>query len=222
MQLKWFHVKEFQSVQDSGRVDVAEIACLVGKNEAGKTALLRALYRLSPIVEAEGKFDVTHDYPRVEVEDYRHAVEAGECEVAVPIKAGFLLDAKELAEVEGLFGPQCLGGDPELTVSKNYDDKCFFELSADQPKALAHLVDKAGFSQPIREAIKSIPRTVNDLLTALQGQEQTEEVKRVTEILKVIETRGVNGYIYDKILAPNEPKFLYFDEYYQNDGAREY
>lgn len=101
MQLKWFHVKEFQSVQDSGRVDVADIVCLVGKNEAGKSALLRALYRLNPIVEAEGKFDVTHDYPRVEVEDYRLAVEAGEREVAVPIKAGFVLDAKELAEVEG-------------------------------------------------------------------------------------------------------------------------
>jgi AAA15 family ATPase/GTPase len=47
MKLKSFQVKEFKSVWDSGLVDVAQITCLVGKNEAGKTALLQALYRLS-------------------------------------------------------------------------------------------------------------------------------------------------------------------------------
>lgn len=108
--------------------------------------------------------------------------------------------------------------DSELTLSKNYDNKRSFELEVDQPKALAFLVDKAGFSQPILEAIKSVSRTADDLLTALQAQEQTEEVKRVTEILNVIKTGGVNGYIYDKMLASNEPKFLYFDEYYQMTG----
>jgi ABC-type cobalamin/Fe3+-siderophores transport system ATPase subunit len=63
MKLKWFHVREFQSVRDSGRIEVGEISCLVGKNEAGKSAMLRSLYRLNPVIEAEGQFDVTLDYP---------------------------------------------------------------------------------------------------------------------------------------------------------------
>jgi ABC-type cobalamin/Fe3+-siderophores transport system ATPase subunit len=44
--------------------------CLVGKNEAGKTALLEAIYRLNPIIETDGNFDVTDDFPRSTVEDY--------------------------------------------------------------------------------------------------------------------------------------------------------
>ena len=107
MQLKWFHVREFQSVLDSGPIDAGEITCLVGKNEAGKSALLRALYRLNPVVAVDSKFDVTLDYPRMEVEDYRHAVEAGEREAAVPITGGFALDEDELANIHAAFGPDC-------------------------------------------------------------------------------------------------------------------
>ncbi len=92
MKIKWFHVREFQSVRDSGRITVGEIACLVGKNEAGKTALLRALYKLNPIVESEGNFDVTRDYPRMEVEDYRIAVAAKQRTHAIPIQACFCLE----------------------------------------------------------------------------------------------------------------------------------
>ena len=43
MKLKSFRVTNFQSVFDSGPVDTGEITCLVGKNEAGKSAILKAL-----------------------------------------------------------------------------------------------------------------------------------------------------------------------------------
>jgi AAA15 family ATPase/GTPase len=42
MKLQSFRVTEFQSVKDSGVIKVDDIACLVGKNEAGKSALLKA------------------------------------------------------------------------------------------------------------------------------------------------------------------------------------
>lgn len=71
MRLKWFRVQEFQSVKDSGVANVDDITCLVCKNEAGKTALLKALYRLNPIVETESLFDVIIAYPSMDVEDYR-------------------------------------------------------------------------------------------------------------------------------------------------------
>ena len=61
MKLKSFRVREFLSVQDSGPIEVDDIACLVGKNEAGKSALLKALYRLNPVVTSEGTFSVTLD-----------------------------------------------------------------------------------------------------------------------------------------------------------------
>ena len=54
MRLTKVHVTEFKSVYDSTPFEVGDITCLVGKNEAGKTAVLEALYRLRPIVEEEG------------------------------------------------------------------------------------------------------------------------------------------------------------------------
>ena len=71
MKLKSFTVTNFQSIRGSNPVEVGDVTCFVGKNEAGKTALLKALYRLNPIVEADASFNVTDDYPRVAVECYR-------------------------------------------------------------------------------------------------------------------------------------------------------
>src|SRR6185437_16962363 len=105
MQLKWFEVRDFQSIRNSGRITVSDITCLVGKNEAGKSALLKALYKLNPVVAAEGNFDVTNDYPRMDVEDYRHAVEAGKRRVAVPITACYVLNEEEIAAIAEKFGP---------------------------------------------------------------------------------------------------------------------
>lgn len=211
MKLKCFEVKEFKSVWDSGPVDAAQITCLVGKNEAGKTALLRALYRLNPVVEEEGKFDVTLDYPRMQVEDYRHEVESGEREVGVPIRATFTLD-DELDDIANLFGPEAVAS--EVTLSKNYENKLTFWLSADDTKALSYLVKAADLSEQTREAAPD----VDELTTVLNDEEQTEEVKRLLEILTAVKTRGVSGYVYDTFVKPRLPKFLYFDEYYQMTG----
>lgn len=48
MRLISFHVKTFRNVLDSTEVDVGDVTCLVGKNEAGKSAVLQALHTLNP------------------------------------------------------------------------------------------------------------------------------------------------------------------------------
>ena len=85
MRLKSVHVREFKSVHDSGEFETGDVTCLVGKNEAGKTAVLEALYRLCPVIDSHGKFDVTHDYPRTDVEDYEQLIETGDREPATVV-----------------------------------------------------------------------------------------------------------------------------------------
>ena len=216
MKLKWFHVREFQSVRDSGRVNVDDITCLVGKNEAGKSALLKALYRLNPVVAAEGKFDVTTDYPRMDVEDYRHAVESGKRSEATPIVACYELD-EETAEIEKVFGPGCIST-PELTLTKSYSNARSFTLTVDSNKALTYLFDQADLVEAARTAAKAAIPSVDSIIAALAAQEQTEEVTRLAGILAKIKARNLNGYIYDVFIAPAEPEYLYFDEYYQMTG----
>ena len=64
MKLKSVQVKNFKSVEDSTPFEICPVTCLVGKNEAGKTSLLEALYKLNPDVEELGEFDVLLEYPR--------------------------------------------------------------------------------------------------------------------------------------------------------------
>ena len=58
MKLREYTVREFRSIWDSGSIKVDDqTTCLVGKNEAGKTTLLTALYRTNPIIPADASFD---------------------------------------------------------------------------------------------------------------------------------------------------------------------
>jgi predicted ATP-dependent endonuclease of OLD family len=63
MRLKETQVENYKLISDTGRFRVDDLTCLVGKNEAGKTAVLRALHRLKPDDPDESDFDVETEYP---------------------------------------------------------------------------------------------------------------------------------------------------------------
>ena len=48
MRLRSFRVRAFRNVIDSGEINVDDVTCLVGKNEAGKSAIMQALHSLNP------------------------------------------------------------------------------------------------------------------------------------------------------------------------------
>lgn len=63
MDLLSFRVWDFRSINDSGSIDVSQITALLGRNESGKSNLLRALQSLNP---AEGfkPLNPIKDFPR--------------------------------------------------------------------------------------------------------------------------------------------------------------
>jgi energy-coupling factor transporter ATP-binding protein EcfA2 len=63
MRLTGFRVMNFRSIEDSGRIEVANRTALVGRNESGKTNLLLALAALNPPDGAEALNEVK-DLPR--------------------------------------------------------------------------------------------------------------------------------------------------------------
>ena len=48
MKLTKVRVQNYRSVEDSEEFEIGDLTCLVGKNEAGKTALLSAMRGLHP------------------------------------------------------------------------------------------------------------------------------------------------------------------------------
>ena len=72
MKLETLQVENFRSIEDSTPFSISDVTCLVGKNEAGKSALLQALHKLNPVVEADEFKE--EDYPRRHHTDYEAKV----------------------------------------------------------------------------------------------------------------------------------------------------
>ena len=186
---------------------------MVGKNEAGKTALLRALYRLNPIIPEEGNFDVTDDYPRADVEDYQQDVESGDREPAKVIEATFTLSDEEICGIETEFGKGILS-DSFLTLSKGYDNKLFVSLSTNPKKAIKSIIDQAQI--PTSSSLDNLVKLADEN----NSSEYSEHINRLKSIIQNINAKnGLIIYIYDKYLAGSLPKFLLFEEFYLMKGC---
>jgi predicted ATP-dependent endonuclease of OLD family len=173
MRLTSAHVREYKSIRDSNIFHIGEVTCLVGKNESGKTALLEALYRLNPIVDSDAKFDVTEDYPRAEVEDYRFAVEQKKRQPAKVVTATFALDVADMEHAEVAFG-KGLFKTEAITVSRGYDDVLRHTLDLDESIAVRHLVADAGLPQDLTAEAES-QRTLKDLLNLLEKRDAEQQ-----------------------------------------------
>lgn len=62
MRLKGFQVQMYRSIIDSGWVEVEPLTVVVGKNEVGKTSLLRALHKLNPF--STDPYTLDNEWPR--------------------------------------------------------------------------------------------------------------------------------------------------------------
>ena len=64
MKLIKARVTNYRNIIDSDEVDISDITCLVGKNEAGKTAFLKALEGLHSTDKNFEQYDKDQNYPR--------------------------------------------------------------------------------------------------------------------------------------------------------------
>lgn len=214
MKLKSFHVTDFHSVLDSNLIELEDVTCLVGKNEAGKTSLLKALYRLNPIRPDQAEFNSTDDYPRLDVTDYEEAVRAGRRHHAKAISATFQLTPNEIKAVEEKLGKGCLIG-TVLGLSKSYDNKRTFALETNNTTVIKYLVSGL---KPDQQQAASGAKDVGGLLAALQPFATDTAVAPVIALLGEAK-EGFAHYAYNKVLSGFLPQFMYFDEYYQMTGC---
>jgi len=219
MKLSKVRITNFQSIQDSTEFDIGCVTCLVGKNEAGKTALLKALYRLNSIIENEGQFDPTDDFPRSSVSDYEEDVNSGSREQATVVQATYKLDSDDIAAVKSIYGPSCFSCEaPTVTLCKGYGNQLeATNLDINFKESLSYLIEAADLPQQIASDLKKL-NSVDDMIELLSGAEQTEAVQSLDPILSGIADVGINSFIFTEILENSLPKFLYFDEYYQLRG----
>ena len=95
MTLKRFRVTNFRSIIDSGWIDCDDVTSLVGINEAGKSNVILALWKLRPV--RDGEIDPLHDMPAKEFSSWRSIPEK-----IVFISADFELDSVLVDKVVAL------------------------------------------------------------------------------------------------------------------------
>ena len=184
MKLRTVRIREFKSIWDSNPIEADRITCLVGKNESGKTAILEALYRLNPIIDSDGEFDVTDDYPRSEVEDYQWNVEKNRRQHAVVVKATFELETAELARIRKEYGDEVLTK-PEVVVSKGYtkgeSGKCqlFIDVPVEQAALVKNLVEN--FELPAEIAVEAAQNHDLTQLSKYLGDKANESAEAVAQ-----------------------------------------
>lgn len=180
MQLKRVAIKEYRSIRDSGEFEVGDITCLVGKNESGKTALLQALYKLNPVVPEHEKFDVTDEYPRSDVEEYRSSVEDDGEDHAIVVSATYELSPGEVKAVADKYGDGVLRS-TSLTLSKGYQNRLYVSLSVDEAAAVRGMLKKFKIPAEIATGAEAIT-SCSDLAAYLEevGEERDRQHQDAT------------------------------------------
>ena len=96
MKLQKFQVTNFRSILDSGWIDCDDVTSLVGINEAGKSNVILALWKLNPA--RDGKIDALHDMPNKEYTNWRNKKDKIEF-----ISAFFRLDTQQIRTFKSRF-----------------------------------------------------------------------------------------------------------------------
>ena len=218
MKLKEYRVREFRSVWDSGPIEVDDRkTCLVGKNEAGKTALLTALYRTNPLIASDAVFDLDYDYPKREIMSYESAVSNNEREPVTVVRCTYQLESQEIEAIQGTFGDRVLKSN-DLETFTYYGEHCRkLSIKTDESIAIKNLAEKSDFP-PALSAKLNRSKDWEEALNALEDEQKIDAVTESIRLVQQVIELGFDEYICQSIIAPLMPKFLYFDNYYRMNG----
>ena len=193
MRLKTFKVQWYRSILDSGWVDVDDIAVIVGKNESGKTALLKALHKFNPF--GPEPYALEREWPR----GYRKSQSLD----TVVVMVRFEFEGHESEEIA-----KFITSDEELTgveIAKKYDGSYCYNLlpnddvakdvNEDIVNLLKQIIPNEDVSSELKEAL---------LQVRIQATE-TIESSGVTGLRECIdEYRGLIEYAIQEDTLPDK------------------
>ena len=188
MQLKSFRVRKFRNIVDSGDVAVSDsVTCLVGKNEAGKSGLLEALYLLHPAYKDEPNHE--QQYPRWLLAKDRRAGDLSEVEF---IEARFALDESEIEELEQAVGAKSFNYE-SLKVTRKYDGGLLWHMDAKNAGSIAtHL--RNSLSKDVQKLVGK-PSTLKELGEAIsaidQSQHEDIDAAEIAQAKKLVADRNL-------------------------------
>jgi ABC-type transport system involved in cytochrome c biogenesis ATPase subunit len=220
MKLRAVTIQKFRNFVEPQRIEIEDdVTVLVGKNESGKTTVLRALHRLKPANGDQKKFDLVTEYPRWRLSRDRRE---GALEKVRPVTAEFIADAADREALEGKL-PGALLPSTTIYAARDYANSYFVWVSTPTDDVIAEAASAASVD----------PSDLDDLVatgnldSAIElAKERGKEVKesapprskallafpKAAEQLRFL----VSGALEDEpraALAARIPSFFYFSNY---------
>ena len=212
MRLQKIQVTNFRSVNDSGEFDVDSVTCLVGKNEAGKSAILLALAALNPNEATPVTIDKERDYPRRNLVKYRQIHPDDD---AVVVQTTWRLDEGDIQTIAEEVGEEALTCQC-VEVSRRYGSDVEVAVSLDSAAIVRHYLDRFALDESERSVLNA-PDTTEGLIEALdQLSSSTEKHEQLKQYLS---NNGDPKSRVQDCLVRALPSFMYVSSYDRMDGA---
>jgi hypothetical protein len=213
MKLLQAQVQNFRSVTDSGEFTLDEHStCLVGKNEAGKTALLTALYRLNPIFSTHATFDRHKDYPRRHLGDYEERHEGQDANV---VTTWWELEPSDAERVATVVGSAAMTSS-QVKVSKGYDNALHWDVQIDEAAIVAHLIDGSALHDEEKAHVSSA-KTLAELKARVATIPKASPRRDdLTRRIDAVAPEASASKAITKLL--DLPTFLLFSQYQRMQG----
>ncbi len=159
-----FRVLNFRNIDDSGWIPLEKVTCFVGRNESGKTTLLKALHKFNP-AEPE-PYNPQRDFPRDRfTAEYRDDREWPVCEVEFQLSDQFREELRERLDSKKI--PK------KATLTRYYSGKLCYEYD---PDVSDDLVDPA----QLVTALNDFAHNTRRLAAPTKDQEETVKDLRAT------------------------------------------
>lgn len=211
MKLKKVQIKDFRCIEDSGEFLVEEVTCLVGKNESGKTAILKALHKLKPVEGDIERFEPAKDYPR---RKWRPDTDVPSDPSA--IKTVWAFEKHDLNILEEKIGKGVITNET-FTLSKGYDNVRKYGLSIDESTLVKNLIELAGLDDEEKKLLVDV-KTVPEIGAALgKLAQRTESQEKLFQTISKDYKNGAKVAVF-QIIDKLIPSFLYFDQYLKLSG----
>lgn len=223
MKLVAVTVQKFRNFVDPQTIEIEpDVTALVGKNESGKTTILKALHRLNPANGDSRRFDLVTEYPRWRLARDRRDNAKLENETW-PVVAQFRLEQEDVDALDGILPARPLLG-VKLMAAKNYANAYAVYFKADRaavieaacadasvaPDEIAILKAEATLDAAIaksKELAKELKESEAARAKAVGGFASAAEKHRY-----LLETGKLDGDQMTALKA-RVPKFFYFSNY---------
>ncbi|MEO1606764.1 MAG: AAA family ATPase [Pseudomonadota bacterium] len=208
------HVTNYRSILDSNLVELGQSTCLVGKNEAGKTAFLKALEGINSTDASYTSYNKTENYPRRFLADYQERHDEGDAKVVV---TNWELEDAETALLVEEFGEDIVTG-TKVSIEKSYNQKgTTWSVPIDEEKLLSKLIDRFDLSEADAEGLAGCTTTWSAAQRLGKIEERSQDQQELLTALRKYRGENASNTAID-ILLTKLPKFLYFSHYDRMPG----